>query len=298
MVLEIINKLLAAHSIHEGADISQSPLMQKISDKIKENKKLTFILPAFPAKSPNLNKNMAISPDLGEVLALQNLDNICSKISQVYEPGAEVIICSDGKVFSDVVSVKDEEIEIYQDGIMEIISEFKLSRLKIFSLDNVFPRKNNDEKRNLLFKQYAKSLDEVRNLVLIEPTCKKLFNGLHRFLLEDALSMNFLKTKNQINKETKSRTYELLRRSDAWSSLLTEYFPNELRLSIHPYELKHEKFGIKLVTSSNKWATPWHNVTVKVSDKFELMHLKKAKELNVVKKFLKDKYAYFELASI
>src|SRR5690606_8707627 len=105
-------------------------------------------------------------------------------------------------------------------------------------------------------------------------------------------------SKNQLSKYAKTQTYELIRRSDAWSALLNHLFKGELRLSIHPYELSHEKFGIKLVPSSDKWATPWHNVTVKINDKFELMHKQEALKRDAIPKTHKDKYVYFEIEKL
>lgn len=298
-VLAKIMEILKEHSNHVvgGASINV-PLFKQIAVKIEEGQELVFLLPAFPAKSPSPLKTSGVLPDLGEVLALQNIQNLCERISALYEPGAKVIICSDGRVFSDVVHVSDESITKYQKGIHDIIKEFNLNRLETFALDDLYPGKNGDELRDHLLEQFAISIEEVRSLVCTDETYQKLFNGLHKFLVEDELAIRPELSKNKVSKETKLRTYELMRRSDAWSELLRHYFKNHLRLSIHPYQLEHEKFGIKLVSSSNKWATPWHNVTVKIKNKFELMHKQDALKLKAIPKMMKDKYAYFEIAEI
>src|SRR3990167_2757090 len=60
----------------------------KIKKHVEENKTITLILPAFPAKSPNHEKAMPPYPDLGEKLSLLFLNNLCNAVSEIYSPGA------------------------------------------------------------------------------------------------------------------------------------------------------------------------------------------------------------------
>ena len=289
---------LSKLSNHEGIDdYYQIPIMKKIQAQMLQGKTLQFLLPAFPAKSPCPKKTSGIHPDLGEVLALSNLNEMCKKISSLYAPSAQVIICSDGRIFSDVVKVSDEDITTYLDSIKNIIIEFDLKYLSTFAMDDLYTDMTGTQLREQLVWQYAKSLEEVRSLVINDDNFQNLFNGVHRFLLEDQMSLeeNSGLSKNQINKKTKELTYELLRRSDAWSTLLLEHFDDALRLSIHSYPLTHEKFGVKLVHSSKKWATPWHNVTVKKNDSFELMHLSEAQKVGAKQELFRGKYVYFQV---
>lgn len=292
-------KALAKLSNHEDSteNLQEIPIMRKILSQMSERRTLQFLLPAFPAKSPSLKKTVGIHPDLGEVLALNNLNEMCKKITSVYEPGAEVIICSDGRVFSDVVMVSDETIDIYSEWIKDIIKEFEFTHLSTFAMDDLYSDLGAVELRERLVWQYAKSIEEVRHLVVNDEDFRNLFNGVHKFLVEDqsGLIENEGLSKNQINKKTKPLTYELLRRSDAWSSLLLDQFDDALRLSIHSYPVTHEKFGVKLVEAEERWATPWHNVTVKNGDSFELMHLSRALELGATQKTFQGKYVFFEL---
>lgn len=292
-------KALAKLSNHDETikDFRHIPIMKKIAEQMNEGKTLKFLLPAFPAKSPSPKKTAGIHPDMGEVLALTGLNEMCQKIAKAYAPGAEVIICSDGRVFSDVVMVSDEVIDQYSEWIDLIIKEFSLTHLSTFSMDDLYKELSGPELRERLVWKFAKSIDEIRFLVVNDDDFRNLFNGVHKFMVEDQLSLenNNGISKNQINKKTKTLTYELLRRSDAWSNLLLEEFGDTLRLSIHAYPLTHEKFGVKLVESSEKWATPWHNVAVKKDEQFELMHLSKALELGAKQKQFRGKYVYFEI---
>lgn len=63
--------------------------------------KIPMVLPAFPAKSINcVDKVLGTLPDLGEELALERLNDLCESIQRVYEPGAEVLIATDGACYN------------------------------------------------------------------------------------------------------------------------------------------------------------------------------------------------------
>ncbi len=295
-VVEMIGEILREYSLQKQTfRASEVPLLRRIEEKVAVSEELLFILPAFPAKSPSGEKTSGALPDLGEVLALKNLQNLCDRIGEVYPPGARLLICSDGRAFSDVVNVADPVIDRYNDGIKEIIQEFELSALSVFTMDDLYPGKTPEELREILLLTYGKELSEVKARIVSEPGYRTLFNGLHRFLFEDAVTLSPDCSRTQVQKQSKDNAYELLRRSEAWSELLGTHFMGALRLSIHPHDPAHEKFGIKLVASSSKWATPWHNVVVKIRDRFELMHKSEALALNAVLKLEKERYAYFEV---
>lgn len=60
-----------------------------------------MVLPAFPFKSPNNDsKVLGTVPDKGEEIALAHLNGICESIKEVYEPGADITIASDGIVYN------------------------------------------------------------------------------------------------------------------------------------------------------------------------------------------------------
>ena len=295
MLAKDIFGILMEHSNNLGESLGvEVPLYEEIRKQVMKERRLVFLLPAFPAKSPSPKKTAGHGPDMGEVLAMQGLQKICDRIKEIYAPGAEIIICSDGRVFSDVVHVSDELIDEYSEGIEAIIEEFELKDLSTVSMEKFF-KGDAHEQRAELIKDWCRDLQEVRELVVSDPNYSKLFNGMHRFLIDDLASVYPEKSKNKINQESKLATYELMRRSDGWSKILATHFPGTLRLSIHPYPLHHEKFGVKLVQSSSKWGTPWHNVVVKMNGNYELMHMQEALKLNGERKLFKEKYVYFEV---
>lgn len=86
-------------------------------------------MPAFPAKSGNYEKTHSHLPDFGEVESLRRLNEVAARIGEVYAPGAEFVICSDGRVFSDLVGVKENDVTDYAKEIKLIALKFSLKHL-------------------------------------------------------------------------------------------------------------------------------------------------------------------------
>lgn len=73
--------------------------------QVEKQEPIRMILPAFPFKSPNSrDKVLGVLPDFGEELALAHLNGLCDNVAQVYKPGAEVYISSDGLVYNGELS--------------------------------------------------------------------------------------------------------------------------------------------------------------------------------------------------
>jgi pyoverdine/dityrosine biosynthesis protein Dit1 len=63
--------------------------------------RVDMCLPAFPFKSANkAYKVFGILPDKAEELSLGRLNTMCVRIGEVYPPGAQCIIISDGIVYN------------------------------------------------------------------------------------------------------------------------------------------------------------------------------------------------------
>lgn len=252
---------------------------QKIQAAIAEQRVLTLILPAFPAKSANRQKTLSEKPDRGEIIGLTNLNQLCQNMQEIYPVGVKLIICSDGRVFNDLVLVSDHHVDVYQKGIQQIIDEKQLTHLSTFSLDNVYSCLNFETMRELLMFEFGQSLEELKQQIRTKDESLYLFNGIHRFIIEDQLALRPELSKNKIRNETKHIAYEVIRRSNAWSQLLACYFPQSVRLSIHPQPCGSEKTGIQFLPGSNRWSTPWHNVLLKGAHGWRLVKRQEAELL-------------------
>lgn len=104
-----------------------APHWDKIIATVRQNKPIRLVLPAFPGKSPNPAKVLGSLPDMGEQLALEFLNTLCHKMGEFYPPGAQVILCSDGRVFSDVIGMSDALVSAYQRELIQMIPSLSLT---------------------------------------------------------------------------------------------------------------------------------------------------------------------------
>ncbi len=296
---EVFNRVLRLGNFTDEAidlvDIHDIPIFNDINRLCSSGEKLTFILPAFPAKSVNPNKTCGHLPDLGELIALQHLNDFCADISKIYGPGAEVIICSDGHVFNDLVFVSDEDLLSYKNKILDMICDFNFQYLKTYDLEDFYKGRslNRGAIKEFFIEEFCTELSELKDEIKSHGDTLRLFNGIHRFIKDDLTYVDVNLSRNQLEKRSKKIAYQVIQRSRAWDKLLSITFKNTLRLSIHPYPVTHRKFGVKLVASSHKWATPWHNIIAEEGGEFHLMRLDDAVSMGFKKKLWGGEYAYF-----
>ena len=263
----------------EPCPMCLAPHFQKIEFFIEQEKPIHFILPAFPAKSSNKQNVLGSLPDMGEWISLQFLQSLCDQIRDFYAPGAQITICSDGRVFSDLVCVKDEDVTAYGREIKNILDDIGANSINVFNLEDLFGGLSFDEMRQQLVLNYADPIDTIRFQVKNNQNERNLFNGIHRFLYEDYLVLQPFKTRNQLRNQCKKLAYNVIQRSHAWSALVAKQFPHALRFSIHPQSVHSEKIGIHMIKTQDAWGTPWHNVAVYDGQQFLLMKRSQAESV-------------------
>ena len=238
-----------------------------------------FVLPAFPAKSPNLRKVLGALPDKAEELALTYLENVCAEIREIHSPGARITLCSDGRVFSDLVGVSDGDVTRYGREIDTMIARLGARSLNTFRLEDLIQESGYGAMRDRLCAFYAEPVETIEERARAHEHHRELCNGIHRFLFEDRAAAEPTGSRNRLREECKSRAYQVVRRSEAWGRLVGECFPAALRLSIHPQLPHSEKIGILLGEADDSWLTPWHGVAVERQGTFKLMRRHEAEAL-------------------
>ena len=271
MLFSYRRSLADAHEYRHYCEQCNHPHLEKIESFIASGKPIHMVLPGFPTKSPNMDKVLGVLPDKGEKISLHFLNSLCDSIKQIYPPGAQITICSDGHVFADLIEVSDANVFAYNQKLSEIIKQKNLINLNLFSLSNVYSENNFDKQRIKLIENFAQTYDEIR--LLIKSTSRELalFNGIKKFLVADFSYLEPTMSKTALRKKVHALTYSVIQRSHAWSSVMEEKFPDSVRLSIHPQPCHFHKLGIYLMDTKNNWLTPWHGVAVFKDGKFELM---------------------------
>ncbi|MFF3270740.1 L-tyrosine/L-tryptophan isonitrile synthase family protein [Streptomyces chrestomyceticus] len=235
---------------------------------VADGRPIRFTLPGFPCKSPNPAKVVGRLPDEGERLALRFLDRLCARIGELYAPGARLVICSDGHLFSDLIGVPDPHVDAYNDALRAMIRTAGLSHLTTFDLRDVYGDRPCDAKRAEVHRRYAPSLDslraETRNAAAHGGETLRLYRGITRFLFED--TTGFEGTRSALQRACRTRAYGVVQRSRAWGALIAEHHPDAFRLSIHPQPPGTAKFGIRLLDAPDVWMTPWHACVLRDAD--------------------------------
>ncbi len=259
--------------------LCHAPHLNKVVSAIMQREPIAFVLPAFPGKSPNQAKVLGTLPDMAEQRALAFLNGLCDRIKKIYSPGARIILCSDGRVFSDVIGMNESDVTAYQNELDRMIREHRLTNLSTFNLDELCGERDFVQMRIDLMEKYGDSLESQRARISRggkdsenpeDQESHRMYCGITRFLFEDSLHPGQTKSRTAIQKDSRARAYEVIRRSNAWSELIAERFPNAVRMSIHPQTCGSAKLGIQLL-GTESWMTPWHGVAVDIDDEFVLM---------------------------
>lgn len=242
----------------------------KVQEAIRAGRPVPLVLPAFPAKSSNAKKVLGSLPDLGDELALRFLHERCTSLREYYDLGAELVICSDGRVFADLVGVTDQAVTEYRLALIDMIERFGLTTHQVFDLDDVQGDMDHDAMREWLMWKYGEPMDLLVDRTRKNENDRQLFNGIHRFVFEDLVEREPELSRSQARKRSKTIAYEVIRRSNAWSKLVGEFFPDALRLSIHPQPPHSDRIGILLGDADDIWLTPWHGVALLQSERYQL----------------------------
>jgi pyoverdine/dityrosine biosynthesis protein Dit1 len=305
VVAQIMNIVTTTQRQLQGSTCAKRPCPrcteiheEKIRTRIAENLPIRFLLPAFPGKSPNPRKVLGVLPDKAEELALAFLDDLCQRVAECYPPGAEIIISSDGRVFSDVIGIRDEDVTAYQHVMHELADRIGPDTLRLYHLDEVYPDRDHDAMRTALLTSYGEDLADIRERVGDGGEALALYRGVTRFLFEDADRPDSTRSRRARQRDSRRRAYEVIRRSAAWSELLREIFPDAVRLSIHPQACGAQKIGIGLVDTDDddNWLTPWHSTAVDVDGRFVLMPRHQAESLGAQLVHQNGRPSHFQLS--
>ncbi|MDB5101360.1 MAG: pyoverdine biosynthesis protein PvcA [Cyanobacteria bacterium RYN_339] len=278
ILLEVMrHRRMAGPNATCTCDACMAPHMPRITASVVANQPITLVLPAFPGKSPNQAKVLGTLPDMAEENAVKFLQQLAERIGRIYEPGAQIVLASDGRIFSDVVGLKDEDVTAYRDSLNQMIAELGLKNLSTFNLEEIYEDLSFDEMRAAVMDEFSVSVEDLRTAVKAAQTpeataddveMNRLYCGITRFLVEDATFPGQTISRNQIQKDARARAYGVIQRSNAWSGVVEKHFPDAVRLSIHPHGCGSAKLGIHLSepAQADNWITPWHGVALELED--------------------------------
>jgi L-tyrosine isonitrile synthase len=248
-----------------------------IERAIEKNEPITFVLPSFPFKCPNLTKVRRRSPDMAEILCLSRMYEICTVISLFYAPGAKFVIIADGQVYKDMFGVTSYEANRYRDlsnlHIEKLQFGDKIEIVDMLDLIHSDLSRYEDYKSRLLpnfskWWEYHKDGDRIKSLIdactanvasnthvtqdLIRLGTSRVFSEVQNFKIIEVINQIRLKVKGRAEKCAFEYAFFLHTLKEM--NLVLSKYPNALRCTVHP---KPKQWGLHLVNSRNH-IFPWH----------------------------------------
>lgn len=248
-------------------------LDDRISSYTGNGKPIKFVMLGYPMKSPNdRDKVLGNIPDLGEELSLGNFKAFNDAIKQVYSPGVEINIVSDGYVFNDVMQVSDSTVRNYNEISMDIARQ---APINWFQLTDFYHDLSIDRMRDKVMMQFGITTGELQRRILMDPDVNQLYRGMIRFMDEDLAIYKF-NSANHLHKQAKIVAREMMLRNEAYSKMIAHEFKDSIRLSMHPSVNNGNKYSFQLIPSPKAWTSPWHCAIVINDGVYETIHRRDA----------------------
>ncbi|KJZ69000.1 hypothetical protein HIM_11602 [Hirsutella minnesotensis 3608] len=256
----------------EKGDEGSLKFLAIIYSHVRAGQTIPMCLPAFPFKSPNSStKVLGQLPDRAEVMALAHLNGICLAIKDVYPPGAQITIISDGLVYNDLLGVPDRNVWAYGQALRSITAEKGLehiafSRLRDLvsitlpdQLDEMTYVSNATNFRRALMNGFGRDDWEWKEVSQSEDVCLT-YRGYIKFLeqdLQDVFPLTGSRSKSKYKKGIEYIAKQMLQRGEAFASAVAFKYTNHVRLSIHA-SVGATKLSIGLLPTTSMFTTPWH----------------------------------------
>ncbi|EFW18199.1 conserved hypothetical protein [Coccidioides posadasii str. Silveira] len=239
-IIEVIYRYQRRGDITEGmqSDIGLLAGLTQIYSHVKASRPVKMALPAFPFKSPNTSiKVLGRLPDKAEEFALAHLNGLCAAIQDVYSPGAELTIISDGIVYNDLLSISDSDVWAYGQALRELARNKRFNHIKFSRLADLIPLAapealdevsyvaNATNFRVALMNNFGSKDWDVSNKIAEDEDVRLTYRGYREFLLTDLaekypISDRF--SKSNFEKGTESIAKQMLIRGQAFARAIRE----------------------------------------------------------------------------
>lgn len=262
-----------------GSSVRRMEFEGMVRSYVARRESIHLVLPAFPFKSPNrVDKVLGDLPDMGEEMALESLNRICTDINNIYpESYTTVTIVSDGLVYNDILGISDEDVWNYGSALRKISEEkypcINFARLSSL-VDTDLPEPHTKEEYITNAKKYREKIvslgpnqDPLGGTDLEQQNILMTYRGYIKFLDTDLKYDESRRStsKSQVKKKNQVVAKKMIQRGTAYSLAIKKAFPSSIRLSIHQSQSQY-KLPISLLLGENSFTTPWHCTCALKSD--------------------------------
>lgn len=279
-LIKDIAEIIASYRIIGPGDRYEDGMKPKMLDTLRifiaNQEPINMVVPAYPFKSPNHeSKVLGPRPDVGERMTLQHFNSIGARIQQIYPPGCQVTIVSDGPCYNDFLEVSDKEVFEYAKDIRRITESLGLKHLKFTDIFELAE----SESSPATAEEYASRIGKLKEHLFVsflppgydfnedikkDQNALLTYRGYIRFLESDLATVFRKKSmsKSAAKKHSSKVARSMIERGKAFSALVASKCPLHIRLSIHASD-NTSKLSVSLLPHkryNNFPVTPWHNV--------------------------------------
>ncbi|KAA8649276.1 hypothetical protein EYZ11_007960 [Aspergillus tanneri] len=272
-ILDVLNRYrtVLPSEVEDRTDEGNLRFLSIIYSRVRAQKPIQLVLPAFPFKSPNRkSKTLGCLPDKGEQVAMAHLNGLCSAVSDVYTPGAELTIASDGLVYNDLLGVSDREVWEYGQALRVMVKEEGFDHIRFVHLRDILYMVDDvpldatryEEKapefRDSLIRNHTLSDSDVNARIASDEDVCTTYRGYIKFLTKDLGHTMEECSKSQHKKKCEQIAKKMIVRGAAFAAAIAKSFPEHVRLSIHPSN-GSKKISISVLPQTVLPITPWHS---------------------------------------
>jgi pyoverdine/dityrosine biosynthesis protein Dit1 len=259
----------------------------RIEAAVRSGKPIPFLVPAFPFKVPALHKTFGgPHADFAEEASVQHLNRFLRGIEDVYAPGANLTIASDGHVFRVVWSswydVTEADVIQYQSDLRSYIAKVGAQdKITIWDLADAYPDDSIDAKRARMVAAHVpfeETIRRVRQPGTVENAqyvgqmgyfyhdgfeSTRRFEAVERLLAEMGVTGADPRSNSSLVRVAKWLAQKSIHLTEAWGARFEREFPDMARISVHDYRREFRlKVGFYMTPAREMNVTPWHGVMV------------------------------------
>lgn len=265
--------------IDQYNEIGRVKLAERIKSFVYQNLPIKFSMLGYPFKSKNTrDKVIGMLPDLGEEKSLDNFGYLAERIKQVYLPGAEFSIISDGYIFSDVWGIPDSAVLAYNEVVKDYAIKYPIT---LYDAGDFYPEISDMVAiREKIISGFGITSEVLEKRILTDLNVNQLYRGMIIFMEEENATLDY-PSRSQREKAAKKLAREAMFRNEAYSAMVQHNFSDHIRLSMHNSTNDGTKYSIQLINhrvGSYKYS-PWHScLVVKTDGTVETIHRKEGVE--------------------
>lgn len=237
--------------------VGKEVLRKKLDSYTDTNRVVSFYMLGYPMKSPNDKmKVLGKLPDMGEEVSFKNFQDFEMRVKEVYKPGININLISDGFAFSDVLDIQDSTVEAYHEHCRDMSRNVSISW---FNAKDFYPHSmSTREIREKLMTQFAPTREQMEQKILMDLDTNALFRGMIIFMKGD-LAIHPFTSGNQLQQQARITAKQMMIRNEAYSKLVQSEFKDSIRLSMHQSVNNGTKFAFQLIPGKGASRSPWHS---------------------------------------